>query len=224
MFESFLISFASLLSGCVVTSIAIGGKYELIFKSQRDQIDCHHQTLIDLNKVFEQEKCEIKLQSQESLEQHLLANQELRMLKSKAEQTIDRLAKEVADNGTKLIRSESAFRELSSEYETLDDVYSTLQANFDEQLGKQDKLESNIEDLNFEIGDLASKLEDAITECEQVKSNYVAMATQANEEIAKLQTMLKSYHEALDETAKKNQQLLNLTNVGIPNKQMNMAN
>lgn len=223
MLETFLISVTSLLSGCVLSSIAISGKYERTIFEQHKTIDGHHETLIKINKTFEEDKCQLKLQSQEALEQHLLANHELRMLKAKGEQTINELISQINDVETKLLRSESAFRELSSEYDTLDEVYAKLSLDYDTRGSVLNEKESIIEDLTSEVEDLASKLENTIFELDQVKSNYVDMATQANEEIAKLQNMLKSYHQALDETAKKNQQLLTMANGTVPNKPMGMA-
>ena len=223
MLETFLISVTSLLSGCVLTSIAVSGKYERVVLEQHKKIDGHHEALIQLHKTFEEDKCLLKLQSQETLEQHLLANQELRMLKAKGEQTINELMSELSEVKTNLARSESAFRELASDHDTLDEVYAKLSLDHENRGNALNEKEAIIEDLTAEVEDLSSKLENTIVELDQVKGNYVAMATQANEEIAKLQNMLKSCHQALDETAKKNQQLLAMVNGTVQNKPVGAA-
>jgi uncharacterized phage infection (PIP) family protein YhgE len=201
MIESAIISAVSALSGCALSFFLRRPETLRLQKELSSLVADHNKTLIELHAAHADEKCKIRLECQEANEQHLLANQELRLLNNKAQQAINELQDELHDTQIKSDRYRSSLNELASDYNKL--------------ATEVQQLRNENENLEQGLQTLQSNLEEVQAECEQVKQNYVAMANRGNEEIGKLQTMLKNYHQALEQTAKQNQQLQSLTNGAI---------
>jgi predicted RNase H-like nuclease (RuvC/YqgF family) len=81
---------------------------------------------------------------------------------------------------------------------------SKLAASSVEQI---EKVEEEKEEIKEYILEMESKLVGVETELNQAKQAYVEMATKANEEIGKLQGTVTTYHNALMEASRKNQEL-----------------
>lgn len=195
MLESALISLTSFLIGLGVASTSLTKKYDAKLLQQMEKNQSLVEQQINAEKKALEDFYQLRDKHTVMLHEKEFEHKSLMSLNTKAESTIDDLHQQV-------FSYQKQIHQLSTERDSAMTLSNELSVKYNNAATLSKELTESLNEHKSMVSDLEDQLAQSNTECQEVKNNYVAMANQANDEIGKLQSMLKTYHQALEETTK----------------------